>query len=203
MSILSKKKPVGFTIVELLIVIVVIAILAAITIVAYNGIQVRAENTKTIAAVNAHRKALTQYRIDNNGYPTNGGMCLGNTYPVLDGTTAGCRNSAAVLPNSVANTMVNALKPYMNNSFPMPSVKILSNTGGSRDYLGAYFYGSNYDLTLDGVEKVGLLYTIESDECPINPSYPSSGYPDFTSSNTGSYVTFGTGSICMLLLPRN
>ena len=32
----------GFTIVELLIVIVVIAILAAITIVAYNGIQNRA-----------------------------------------------------------------------------------------------------------------------------------------------------------------
>ena len=33
----------GFTIVELLIVIVVIAILAAITIVAYNGIQNRAK----------------------------------------------------------------------------------------------------------------------------------------------------------------
>lgn len=36
----------GFTIVELLIVIVVIGILAAITIVAYNGIQNRAQDTK-------------------------------------------------------------------------------------------------------------------------------------------------------------
>ena len=37
-----KKTKSGFTIVELLIVIVVIGILAAITIVAYNGIQSRA-----------------------------------------------------------------------------------------------------------------------------------------------------------------
>jgi prepilin-type N-terminal cleavage/methylation domain-containing protein len=37
-----QSKARGFTIVELLIVIVVIAILAAITIVAYNGIQSRA-----------------------------------------------------------------------------------------------------------------------------------------------------------------
>ncbi len=38
----KQTKSRGFTIVELLIVIVIIAILAAITIVAYNGIQNRA-----------------------------------------------------------------------------------------------------------------------------------------------------------------
>jgi len=39
MSIIdNRSKPYGFTIVELLIVIVVIAILAAISVVAYNGI---------------------------------------------------------------------------------------------------------------------------------------------------------------------
>ncbi|MCA9336117.1 prepilin-type N-terminal cleavage/methylation domain-containing protein, partial [Candidatus Saccharibacteria bacterium] len=41
----AKNKKTGFTIVELLIVIVVIAILAAITIVAYNGIQQRSRDS--------------------------------------------------------------------------------------------------------------------------------------------------------------
>jgi prepilin-type N-terminal cleavage/methylation domain-containing protein len=41
----QNKQQSGFTIVELLIVIVVIAILAAITVVAYNGIQDRARNS--------------------------------------------------------------------------------------------------------------------------------------------------------------
>jgi prepilin-type N-terminal cleavage/methylation domain-containing protein len=52
----------GFTIVELLIVVVVIAILAAITIVSYNGIQNRAYDSSVQADLrNAYNKLL-QYR---------------------------------------------------------------------------------------------------------------------------------------------
>jgi prepilin-type N-terminal cleavage/methylation domain-containing protein len=60
----------GFTIVELLIVIVVIAILAAITIVAYNGIQQRAQSSAVESAISQAVRKIELYKVDHNGaYP--------------------------------------------------------------------------------------------------------------------------------------
>jgi general secretion pathway protein G len=62
----------GFTIVELLIVIVVIGILAAITIVAYSGIQQRARDSIRTGDISSLQKALELYRVDNGIYPSVG-----------------------------------------------------------------------------------------------------------------------------------
>lgn len=62
-----KNRRNGFTIVELLIVIVVIAILATISIVAYTGIQARAHDTKRASDINQIKKALVAYNIMNGG----------------------------------------------------------------------------------------------------------------------------------------
>jgi prepilin-type N-terminal cleavage/methylation domain-containing protein len=60
----------GFTIVELLIVIVVIAVLAAITVVAYNGIQERSRASAVSSALNQANKKLSLYQVDYPGqYP--------------------------------------------------------------------------------------------------------------------------------------
>jgi len=74
----------GFTIVELLIVVVVIAILAAITIVSYNGIQRRASNTLVLASVSNWEKNIRLYQAFNQKLPDDW-TCLGgsvNDFPV-------------------------------------------------------------------------------------------------------------------------
>lgn len=60
----------GFTIVELLIVIVVIGILAALVIVTYNGIQQRARDTERKTDVKGIQGQLEAYWADNARYPT-------------------------------------------------------------------------------------------------------------------------------------
>ena len=59
----------GFTIVELLIVIVVIGILAAITIVAYRGISQKATTASLTSDLDNASKLLKLYQVDNSGYP--------------------------------------------------------------------------------------------------------------------------------------
>lgn len=64
----------GFTIVELLIVVVIIAILAAITIVAYNGIQNRAKQSAAQSAAQQASKKILTFAIDNaESYPAASG----------------------------------------------------------------------------------------------------------------------------------
>jgi len=59
----------GFTIVELLIVIVVIGILAAITIVSFNGVTARANTTSAKAAAAAADKKAEAYNAEKSRYP--------------------------------------------------------------------------------------------------------------------------------------
>lgn len=67
-SVSSNQK--GFTIVELLVVIVVIAIIAAVSIVAYNGIQARSHDAKRLSDMKSIINALEMQKAATNTYPS-------------------------------------------------------------------------------------------------------------------------------------
>lgn len=72
MLTLSQKRS-GFTIVELLIVIVVIAILAAISVAAYTGIQNRANDSAVQSDINNFSKKIMLYHAEFGEYPAGNG----------------------------------------------------------------------------------------------------------------------------------
>ncbi|RZM20571.1 MAG: prepilin-type N-terminal cleavage/methylation domain-containing protein [Pedobacter sp.] len=82
----------GFTIVELLIVIVVIGILAAITIVAFNGIQNRGKTAQYQSDVTNIDKKAEAYNINKSAYP------------VTSSTSAGAVGAAGATTGATAVT---------------------------------------------------------------------------------------------------
>ena len=121
-----KKSTSGFTIVELLIVIVVIAILAAITIVAYNGIQERARFTAMRSDIVALNKAIQLYYADNG------------SYPVTPTTGTGCSGSWCGFDQVTGENFIPGLIPkYINSTPQLPAANSSNDTYLYRSPTGA------------------------------------------------------------------
>lgn len=86
----GRRSTSGFTIIELLIVVVVVAILAAITIVAYGGIQARARDSKMRNAASDIVKAIQLLSVDSTqSSSVVSGSGYGSTAPVNNGVCSG------------------------------------------------------------------------------------------------------------------
>lgn len=103
------QKRQGFTIVELLIVIVVIAILATISVVAYNGIQSRARASQQLSVANSYVKAVKLYMADKGSFPLS---LASNNIACFNGTTT-CHSTANSAQSSALKT---ALIPYIGDA---------------------------------------------------------------------------------------
>jgi prepilin-type N-terminal cleavage/methylation domain-containing protein len=151
----------GFTIVELLIVIVVVAILAAITIVAYNGIQNRSKSAQFLAAIDAYVKAAEIYKIENGDYPATpqspgtNAVCLGD-YPAANGFNAGGCLDAGGMSIVTADSGVNDAFNTVIDPLPQ-TASIVTDLGGASNR--GIIYG--YD---PAVQQGGIYYYINGDQ---------------------------------------
>ena len=86
----------GFTLLELLIVIIIVGILAAVTAVAYNGAQQSAANAKVLTSLSQWESLIKVYLARKGSAPIPPGgvnVCLGEYYPATsDFVTGSCQS---------------------------------------------------------------------------------------------------------------
>lgn len=146
-----KTKNQGFTIVELLIVVVVIAILAAITIVSYNGITARANTSAAQSlAANVIKKAEL-YAADesNSGYPLTGSALTNSSNSskpyYMPSTSVNFTSGVAVPDNTNGKTYVRFLKCAATTQTNQ-SLIIASNISGVRITYYDFAAGTTKDI---------------------------------------------------------
>ncbi len=174
----------GFTIVELLIVIVVIAILAVISVAAYSNIQMKARNSARIAEAKEWVKILNMYAVSQGQYPfSSGSACLGYNFPIYSPNTVGscwdANIATAVLQNDVVNKDI---EQKLGISLPNYNRSVISKSvaGDTIDRIGP---AGRWDI--GGV--LGVYYWLESpgkgatDPCPA-------GSKTWSSTNGNAYA---------------
>lgn len=107
-----RKSTSGFTIVELIIVVVVLGIIAGIVLISYTGIQIATLNTQRGSELLGWKATFEKYKAANGGYPSiaDGGYCLGTGFP-----NGKCRDYAAASNfylESSSTTLMTALAGY-------------------------------------------------------------------------------------------
>jgi len=168
MSLQTNQK--GFTIVELLIVIVVIAILAAISIVAYTGIQTRARNSAAFSLASQVSKKAEAYYAINGTYPVTAADFNNatNKEPNLEGAkvtlTTGVPpatiTAAAAIFGSVSADQTNGLAQFNAGN----RVVYTANTTA---YVIRYLKDSGSDVISKGTAPTGTA-TFGSNEGALN-----------------------------------
>lgn len=147
----------GFTLVELLIAIVIIAILATIGYVAFSGVRERAYNAKIIAGAKQYYAAIMNYHALNGEYPQTSGeqagdmvalTCLGTGY---EGGSCGTVTGTQVMEDEVFNEQ---MKTIIHGNPPVIGDDAVSVQGES-------FVGAVYGRDSTAHSETGYARTIQ------------------------------------------
>lgn len=163
----------GFTIVELLIVIVVISILAAITVVTYNGIQDRANETIGKADAVNSRKLILNYKAMHGTYPTQNQVAFG-----YSNTTSGVGTTGTCTPAGSTDADGKLCLAASNGANTFYRSNLSAQTFFVGVGKGKYFYGVDQDGTYTKTTCVDITAT----------QTPVSGYTKSYGCNGGQWV---------------
>lgn len=183
---MKQNKKSGFTIIELLIVIVIIGILAAITIISFTGVSRRASNTNRIATAKQAVDLINSYIGAKGAYPdaTGASMCIGQNFP--GGKCWGADSGSPTL-ESASTPMVTALS----------SVGVLGAINYSAVDMGYWHgigpvYHYKATRTVDGASSpVIIIYFLDgaNQDCGLpNVIIPTNNPTPGTTENTDVYT---------------
>ena len=145
-TIQQKNSQKGFTIVELLIVIVVIGILAAITIVAFNGIQNRGKTASGQSTANSIVKKLEAYNSINSAYPTTKTQIQGTAESKIDGLPAATVAGTEPVIVPATDTIISATALTASSANGGKSIRINGTATGGNVFYWDYTSGTGVEV---------------------------------------------------------
>lgn len=150
----------GFTIVELLIVVVVIAILAAITIVSYNGITARANTSSAQSAASTYGKKAELYQGEVGKYPATAALLTSATadksYAIASSTLTANYSTTAVTSAPTSNSTIRVLKcSGVASTASDTQAEITDSSTGDAAISGLRIYYWNFQTSAEVATNVG------------------------------------------------
>jgi type II secretory pathway pseudopilin PulG len=172
----------------------VIAILAAISIVSYNGIQQRANNSRRTSDVNAIIKLIKAYQSQYDTVPSTALSCVGVS------AVGKCYNMSGT-PTTVFEPVNTELKKVGT----LPDVDT-PNVAISGANVKGPVYQYRTGNTVNGIPNVKFIMIIywlegQNKNCSAGAPILNGSSGTYTTSTTGNSGNSGAGTLCQAMIP--